>query len=234
MDMNSLQLIRKGLSNPTRIPGYVLGKIFPDSRFGGNVKYKQGNITFELGGFANAKSRPLLLARHNHELLYIQRYLNGKEFDKSLEIGCGYGRLSPIFSQFSNSSFAIDINEDAVRIAQTHYPEINFDVQNATDIGYSDDNFDIVTTWTALQHIPPEQIDDAISEITRVLSDDGTLLMCEATRYPDQSGGHTWDRAVEEYEDKFSPLKLQKHSYIGEIDDLPDMETPGRVMLFEK
>lgn len=232
--MRLLQLIKKGLSNPTRVPGYILGKIFPGSRFGGSVNHKQGNITFKMGGFASAKSRPLLLTRHNYELLYIQEYLSGKEFEKSLEIGCGYGRLSPIFAQFADSNFAIDINKDAVNIAQIHHPNIDFAVQNATDIDFPDDNFDLVTTWIILQHIPPEHIDDAISEITRVLSDDGILLMCEATRYPDQSDGHTWDRAVEEYEDKFSSLRLKDQSYIDEIDELPDMETPGRVMLFER
>lgn len=232
--MKSLQLIKKGLSNPTRVPSYILGKIFPSSRFGGSVNHKQGNVTFNMGGFVSAKSRPLLLTRHNYELLYIQEYLSGKEFEKSLEIGCGYGRLSPIFAQFANSNFAIDINEDTVNIAQIHHPNIDFSVQNTTDIDFPDDNFDLVTTWTILQHVPPEHIDDAISEITRVLSDDGILLMCEATRYPDQSGGHTWDRTVEEYEDKFSSLRLKDQSYIDEIDELPDMETPGRVMLFER
>lgn len=231
--MNLLRLIKRGLLNPTNIPGYVLGKIFPNSRFGGQVKYEGDNITFNIGGFASAESRPLLLARHNYELLYIQEFLNGETYNKSLEIGCGYGRLSPIFDKFTDSHFAVDINEVPIHLAQRHYPDIEFSVQSAMDIEFSDNTFDLVTTWTVLQHISPNHIDEAISEISRVLTEDGTLLMCEATRYPDSSGGHTWDRSIEEYQTKFPSMELVDYSYINEIDELPSMETPGRVMLFK-
>jgi SAM-dependent methyltransferase len=232
--MNSLRIIKNGLSNPSRVPGYILGKLFPNSKYGDNIKNIDDGVTFELGGFASAESRPLLLARHNYEMEYIQEYLSEDGFSKSLEIGCGYGRLSPIFAQFTESHFGIDINEDAIELAQKHYPEIDFTTQNAANLDFEDDVFDLVTTWTVLQHISPDQIEIAVEEIKRVLKNGGSLLICEATRYPNQSGGHTWDRTVKEYENILSPLKLRKDSYIDEIDELPKMETPGRVMLFEK
>lgn len=87
-------------------------------------------------------------------------------------------------------------------------------------------------TWTVLQHIRPAQIDTAAAEILRVLAPGATLLICEETRDPAGSGGHTWHRSVASYEQMLSPLRLARHGSIDAIAAIPGMQSPGEVMVF--
>jgi hypothetical protein len=84
-------LINKGIQNPSRIPGYLLHQLTGTSRRWYN---NSDFVTFEEGGFVSATSRDELLARHNIEAKYIRSLFN--EANTSLEIGCGFGRLSPV------------------------------------------------------------------------------------------------------------------------------------------
>src|SRR5689334_16032289 len=58
-------------------------------------------VTFRAGGFVQAPTPSLLLARHNYEVQAIHRALEGIKASRSLEIGCGYGRLSPAIAEHS-------------------------------------------------------------------------------------------------------------------------------------
>jgi ubiquinone/menaquinone biosynthesis C-methylase UbiE len=108
---------------------------------------------------------------------------------------------------------------------------------SATDLPFPDGQFDLVTTWTVLQHLPPDRIGVACKELCRVLGPAGTLLLCEETRLADQPGGprpHTWHRHPEDYQDMFASLKRTYCSDIAEISRLPGMESPGTVMVWNQ
>lgn len=77
-----------------------------------------GLLTFKVNGFVAAPNPPMLLARHNWEIHYIRLVLSGVITEQSLEIGCGFGRLSPIFAEFSRGHTAVDINQDALTTAR--------------------------------------------------------------------------------------------------------------------
>jgi ubiquinone/menaquinone biosynthesis C-methylase UbiE len=177
----------------------------------------------------------MLLARHNFELLCVQALLNGRQFEKSLEVGCGFGRLSPHFARRSTRHVAIDINDEALALARSTYPEIDFRHASATDLPFADAEFDLVSTWTVLQHIRPPIIERVVKEIARVLASKGTLLICEETRLanePLSGNAHTWHRTVDSYRALFPSLTLVSDRSIEEIDRIPGMTSPGRVMLF--
>ncbi len=183
----------------------------------------------------SADSPALLLARHNYESAYIRRLLYGKEIRRSLEIGCGYGRLSPVFAEFSAEHTAIDINTDALVMARRTYPRYGFLEASATDLPFPHSQFDLVATWTVLQHVPPDRIGVACAELCRVLAPGGILLICEATRFANQPlprGAHTRDRHVEHYKELLAPLQPMYSSDIAEISRLPGMESPGTVMVW--
>jgi ubiquinone/menaquinone biosynthesis C-methylase UbiE len=182
-----------------------------------------------------ASSPALLLARHNYESACIRRLLREKEIGRSLEIGCGYGRLTPTFAEFSAKHIAVDINTDALAKAHQAYPDYDFREASATDLPFPDSQFDLVATWTVLQHIPPGRIGVACAELRRVLAPGGTLLLCEATRFADQPlsrRAHTWDRHAEDYQQLLAPLEPIYSSDIEEISRLPGMESPGTVMVW--
>jgi hypothetical protein len=88
--------------------------------------------------------------------------------------------------------------------------------KGAQSLPFPDQSFELVVTWTVLQHIWPERIDRATAELMRMLSSDATVLLCEATRHPNGTCGHTWDRTVSDYEQLLSPLRLVRHGLIVE------------------
>lgn len=152
--------------------------------------------------------------------------------EQSLEIGCGFGRLSPIIAEYSRHHIGIDINRDALATARLSYSELQFQEASATSLPFPDDSFGLVTTCTVLQHIPPDRFNEVIAEVKRVFAANGTLLICEETRKLNARDQHTWHRPLETYTKLFKPLTLLSETYIDEIDRMPGMETPGRVMLF--
>jgi SAM-dependent methyltransferase len=226
------------LSPLNTIPRRVMGRLFPRSRFGPSA-YRIGPfITFKEVGFAAAPSLPALMARHYYETKYLReeleslRNLAGYRMRKSLEIGCGFARLSPYVSEYFEQHHAIDINPGILDTARDNYPNISFREASVTSLPYEDGEFDLIVTWTVLQHIPPTHIDGAIQEMRRVLSSNAALILCEATRFPGPVNGHTQDRPEGFYKDAFAPLRLVRSTDFHEIDKLPGQATPGRFMVF--
>jgi SAM-dependent methyltransferase len=233
MNPRSRDLIAKAIAEPHRILPALARRVAPSSRFGPNwLRTGDGSVTFREEGFVAAPSRPMLLARHNFESAYIRRLLDGVHAERSLEIGCGFGRLSPVFAEFSDAHLGVDINPAALALARTTYPDLEFRDSSVTALPFEDDRFGLISTWTVVQHVPPDRIERAAAEILRVLAPGGTLLICEETRYPEAPGQHTWHRAVDVYRELFAPLELLFEQDIHEIDRLAGMESPGHVMLF--
>jgi ubiquinone/menaquinone biosynthesis C-methylase UbiE len=203
----------------------------PRSSAGAAWKRQNGQITFKPEGFVAAPTIPLLFARHQYEVQTICAVLAGSKFRRSLEFGCGFGRLTPTFASFSAEHVAVDINPAAIAAARTAYPDLTFEAVDGRGLPFGDGSFDFVATWTVLQHIPPERIDASLAELRRVLAPAGTVLLCEETRNPGAPSQHCWHRHSEFYELAFVPLGVAYSSYIEEIDRLPGLSSPGRVML---
>lgn len=232
------QTIRARVATKARHPreavAAVVRRLVPRSEKHGFpwVHLPDGSVTFRERGFVAAESPSALLTRHNYETARIRRELEGFRAGRSLEIGCGFGRLSMTFSEFSDSHVAVDINDEALGAATVAYPHISYRHGSAEALPFPDHQFDLVTTWTVIQHVRPEKIHRVCAELIRMLAPGGTLLLCEETRHPEATGGHTWHRRVDEYEKLLQPLTLERHSYIDELEGLPGMESPGEVMIF--
>jgi ubiquinone/menaquinone biosynthesis C-methylase UbiE len=154
---------------------------------------------------------------------------------RSLEIGCGFGRLSPYIAEHFEQHTAVDINTWAVSEASRFYPKISFSVASATELPFSDHSFDAVITWTVLQHIPNLLVGKALSEIKRVANPESLIILCEATLHagkPEKDGQHTHDRFPEFYAEAFSPRRLLVSEFITELDRIPSLGSPGRLMVF--
>ena len=191
-------------------------------------------ISFKESGFVAADSPADLLFRHYYEQRELRRMLGELNASQSLEIGCGYGRLSPIIAEYSKRHVAVDVNPDAVAIGRKHYPQVEFHVCSATELPFDSDSFDVVITWTVLQHIPPSHIERATSHIVRLARPGATLILLEATRFHDQpeiqAGGHTFDRAPATYEKLLEPFHLVESKWIEEIHAVHPYG-PGQLMI---
>jgi ubiquinone/menaquinone biosynthesis C-methylase UbiE len=154
---------------------------------------------------------------------------------RSLEIGCGFGRLSPYIAEHFEQHTAVDINTWAVSEASQFYPKISFSVVSATELPFPDHSFDTVITWTVLQHIPNSLVGKALGEIKRVANPRSLIILCEATLNagrPEKDGQHTHDRYPEFYAEAFSPRRLMVSEFITELDRIPSLGSPGRLMVF--
>lgn len=92
-----------------------------------------------------------------------------------LELACGSGQLTFRLADKVERWEATDFSPNMISEAQKQFVPANlhFDLQDATDLPYSDGSFDAVVIANAL-HIMPEP-DKAMAEICRVLKNGGTL-----------------------------------------------------------
>ena len=222
------------IKDPRRLGAAVLRRVVPGSpKYGFPwIVQPDGSVTFHERGFVAATSPSALLARHNYEVQRIRTELAGASFARSLEVGCGFGRLSMTFADHSQEHVAVDINPDALAAARVSYPHLTFQQTAPSGLAFPDDHFDLVCTWTVIQHVRPERIEATCADLRRVLRPGGTLLLCEETYDPAGSRGHTWHRPVSEYARLLAPLRLDHSGSIAEIDRIPGMRSPGEVMLF--
>jgi SAM-dependent methyltransferase len=202
---------------------------------------RQGEfVTFRPEGFVEAKDPGSLLCRHYYEVVQLRRCLgliaeHGVKSARSLEIGCGFGRLSPYIAEHFEQHTAVDINNWAVSQGSHFYPKISFSVASATELPFPDHSFDAVITWTVLQHIPNTLVGNALREIKRVANPKSLIILCEATlnaAIPEKGWQHTHDRFPEFYAEAFSPRRLIVSEFITELDRMPSLGSPGRLMVF--
>lgn len=216
----------------------VMGRLFPRSQYGPSF-YRLGEfVTFTTAGFAGGNI-PELLGRTFYEVRVLRKVLETlpkvPRPTRSLEIGCGYGRLSPNIADYVDEAHSVDINTKGLEDARKYYPQVKFSEASATDLPFEDDFFDVLVSWTVLQHVMPNLIDRAFSELNRVLKDSATVILCEATLHADNPQGldsHTHDRSPEFYATGFSGRPMLASSYIEEIDKMEGPASPGRLMVF--
>ena len=92
---------------------------------------------------------------------------------KVLEVGCGAGGMAKAIKAYRQDLqvYGCDISEHAIQVARQTASEVDFELGNAYDLPYEDNSFQAVVMFDVLEHLDdPLQ---AISEIRRVLQDDG-------------------------------------------------------------
>ena len=104
----------------------------------------------------------------------ISEYL--KEEMSVLELACGTGQLTFLLADKVSSWEATDFSKKMVEIAkkQSTGKNISFSVQDATNLPYSNNSFDVVLVANALHIMPNPEV--ALAEIYRVLKPDGFLF----------------------------------------------------------
>ena len=103
-----------------------------------------------------------------------------ENFKKICEVGAGDGRLIGMLSQIylKKKFFSVDINKELSRYVGEKYPRVKTFVADIIDMKkIKKDHFDLVFTYQVLQHIPPEEIMNALNELLRITKD--TLLLWE-------------------------------------------------------
>lgn len=110
--------------------------------------------------------------------------LKGK---KILEFGCGVGRWVNFFKKYHCTWSGVDISEPMLEIARRLHPDKEFKKIQNEKIPFPDNSFDLVYSVTVIHHNPYENHEKIISEMLRVLKDDGYLILFENINWKHKS-----------------------------------------------
>jgi len=128
--------------------------------------------------------------------------------EKLLDFGCGYGRITGTYLPFCRQVFGIDVVPWAIEEAKDRYPTMNFYIFDGKKIPFSDGYFNVVLSWTVLQHIPKENIEKICGEIVRVMAPGALLVICENISVWHSDKSHIWFRSLDRYKTLFNRMKL--------------------------
>lgn len=100
-----------------------------------------------------------------------------------LEVGCGVGSLASYLSdQYNMNTTGTDFDPEQIKLAKSHYRKGNslqFQTASATNLPFTNTEFDMVLCFKVLHHIPDWP--RALAEIGRVLKPGGYFLWNDLT-----------------------------------------------------
>jgi len=104
---------------------------------------------------------------------------------RTLDVGCGEGRLSRDLKELGHSMVAIDASPTMLAAAREADPELEAYVADAAALPFEDGSFDLVVAFMSLQDV--DDFGGAVGEAGRVLERGGRL--CLAVVHPFNSAG---------------------------------------------
>lgn len=119
-------------------------------------------------------------------LIQVLEYGNIHEGMKVLDIGCGRGELTMMCAELGCDVWGIDYSEDAIAIAidnlqNNWHPKITdrvtFERMNAKHLGFPKATFDRIFMTDVVEHLFPEELEQVLSEIKRVIKSGGRLVV---------------------------------------------------------
>ena len=95
-----------------------------------------------------------------------------------LELGCGTGTFTRELARSGADVVAIDVSSELLEIARANCsaPNVQYQIQNAYALSYSEGVFDSVVGSSVLHHL---EIKEALRDIYRVLKPAGTIYFTE-------------------------------------------------------
>ncbi|OGY94611.1 MAG: hypothetical protein A2406_02175 [Candidatus Komeilibacteria bacterium RIFOXYC1_FULL_37_11] len=105
----------------------------------------------------------------------LKKFLKDKHIGKSLELGCGTGRLANSLFQISDEVYGVDLSEAVLQIAKEKYPNLKLQCSEVTHLPYPDNYFDLVIINGSLHHF--FAVDKTFQEAYRVLKSGGVFVL---------------------------------------------------------
>ncbi len=106
---------------------------------------------------------------------------------KILDIGCGNGRNLVPFAKLNFECYGVDFSKNMIEIARKKFERLGlkcvFQTAHATDLPFKDESFDYVICIAVLHHLKKAECEKALSEIRRVLKNNGKGLLSVWNKY---------------------------------------------------
>lgn len=116
------------------------------------------------------------LSEHLKAYEFIKDFVKGK---KVLEVGCGDGYGSAYLAKAAAEVTGMDYEKDVISRAKNKYSgkNLSFTDGDATRLQFADESFDAACSFQVIEHIPEDKLRQYLSEIRRVLKDDGIFYV---------------------------------------------------------
>tara|TARA_B100000959_G_C14924231_1_gene600824 strand:+ start:343 stop:1038 length:696 start_codon:yes stop_codon:yes gene_type:complete len=92
-----------------------------------------------------------------------------------LDSGCGEGKNLRLLEQFDDV-YGVDISQTAVDNARTEFPLVNYSAQDAADLDFTNEMFDVIIDAGCLHCNHPMQHQKIINQYHRILKPNGKLF----------------------------------------------------------
>lgn len=133
---------------------------------------------------------------HRGNLIYAEhltRYQSAQALVKGkvvLDIASGSGYGAKLLAETAAQVYGVDVSEDAVAYAQSHYggKNIQYHVGNGERIPLKDNAVDVVVTFETIEHI--EDYNAFLREVKRVLKPDGLAIISTPNDLEFAEGNH--------------------------------------------
>lgn len=173
-------------------------------------------ITKVVGGWSrqlNAEELiPYTLARTAREHKVLRKLLadpRENKFREAIEIGCGYGRNLHFLKEISHNVAGLERDKELAFLAAN----INLDCSISSPpemfpTKFKSSVFDLVLTFTFLQHLSDDEARTAANEILRIACKGATIVIVEETDQGRNYGPDCIHRDLSSYRDLFRDCKL--------------------------
>lgn len=96
-----------------------------------------------------------------------------------LDLCCGSGQTTQFLVQYSQQVTGLDASPLSLKRAQNNVPQASYVEAFAESMPFEDNQFDIVHTSVALHEMQPNQLQQILQEVYRVLKPSGTFTLID-------------------------------------------------------
>ena len=136
----------------------------------------------------------------------LQRYLDAKNGERVLEVGCNRGSIVKRLQDLGVDAYGVDINSDAIAEGLTR----NLSCMDATNLEFPDSSFDKVYSLHTIEHIP--DLRKALAQMERVLKPGGRLVLTYPIEPSFMRGFWCLYHAIVVYKNPLTAREIHVHS----------------------
>lgn len=116
---------------------------------------------------------------HKFYFSFSKNYIKGK---KLLDIGSWTGPYETLIYDLAKEITAVDVEEKALKVLKKNLPKIDCVKAKSHKLPFSQETFDVVTFWDVIEHIPVGYEPPTLTEINRVLKNNGLLFLATVNK----------------------------------------------------